>query len=277
MLVLQCGTDTTYSVAAIFSPAAFDALPEEKTMVLRGVCSGLFGGYIRIDSAEYAETGAGAAALRTDVEFLPYRLGKEYIVEQLTPSRGKESPIKRMAIRFTGNDQIQVVVLKSGTFAGTSLFRDPRPEPKWAAATPKFPLLSRQFRQRDGVVEIGQPFTAAEKKELSEFWEPVLKSGLKRGQSWSARFPNGRHATYTVMGFSKQPGTDVDQLDIRRTLRDPMDPTRWEESTSTYVRGVGEIRRIVSNRNDRNESVVLSETRLVSDGSQQELTSQPKK
>jgi len=267
MLVFQCGTDTAHSVAALFAPNAFDNLPDEKTMVIRGVCSGLFGGYVRIESAEYAETGSGAAAMRTDLDFLPYRLGKEYIVDQVTPSRAKESRIFRTAIGFSGDDKIHVVLQKSGTIVGQSLFRDPPPEPKWAANPLKSPPLLRHYRIRDGAIEIGQ----------GDFWEPVLKAGLKRGQSWSAKFPDGRVGTYTVTGFSKQPGTDLDVLDIRRTLRSPTDPTRWEETASTYVRGIGEIRRITSNRTDRGESMVLSEMRLVSDGSAGELRNEPKK
>ena len=277
MLVLQCGTDTTFSVAAVFSPAAFDALTDEKTLVIRGVCSGLVGGYVRIESAEYAETGSGAAALRTDVDFLPYRLGKEYIADQVMPGRGKESPIKRMAIRFNGGDEIHVVVQKSGTILGNTLFRDPAPEPKWNPYAAKSPALARHHRVRDGVVEIGQGHIVGdkEKREVAEFWEPVLKSGLKRGQSWSAKFPDGRVATYTVVGFAKH--GDADQLEIKRVLRNPTDPTRWEETASTYVKDIGEIRRIVTHKNDHSESVVVSEMRLVSDGQQFELRTQPKK
>jgi hypothetical protein len=267
MLVFQCGTDTTYSIAALFSPNAFDNLPDEKTMVIRGVCSGTSGGYVRIESAEYAEISDGAAALRTDLDFLPYRLGKEYIVDQVAPSRGKESAIRRTVIGFSGDDKIHVVLQKSGTIPGHSLFRDPPPEPKWANYTPKTQPLLRHYRIREGTVEIGQ----------GDFWEPVLKAGLKRGQSWSTKFPDGRTATYTVTGFAKQPGTELDILDIRRTLRSPTDPTRWEETASTYVRGIGEVRRITSNRTDRGESMVISELKLVSDGSAGELRNEPKK
>ncbi|MFO0803810.1 MAG: hypothetical protein U0791_11915 [Gemmataceae bacterium] len=267
MLVFQCGTDTSYSIAAMFSPNAFDNLPDEKTMVIRGVCSGTAGGYVRIESAEYAEIADGAAALRTDLDFLPYRLGKEYIVDQVSPSRGKESAIRRTVIGFSGDDKIHVVLQKTGTIPGHSLFRDPLPEPKWANYTPKTQPLLRHYRIREGTVEIGQ----------GDFWEPVLKAGLKRGQSWSAKFPDGRIATYTVTGFAKQPGTELDILDIRRTLRSPTDPTRWEETASTYVRGIGEVRRITSNRTDRGESMVISELKLVSDGSAGELRNEPKK
>ena len=274
MLVLQCGTDSAYSVAAVFSPRAFDALPEDRNVVVRGVCSGVSGGYIRVDSAESAETG-GATALRTDVEFLPYRLGKEHIVDQITPSNRKDCPIKRMAIRFGGDDMIQIALLKQGTFPGTSLLRDPLPEPKWTTYIPKLPPQVRRYRVRDGVVEIGQPFVAGEKKE--EFWEPIIKSALKKGQSWSVRFPDGKMATYTVMNLTKVEGKP-EQLETKRTLRDPMDPTRWEETGSTYVRGVGEVRRIITARTDRNEAVVLSETRLVTDGAPPaELKTDPKK
>jgi|GEM_PF-3734418 len=279
MLVFQCGTESSFSVAAVFSPNAFDALPDEKTMVIRGVCSGFAGGYIRIDSAEYAEALGGLAAMRTDPEFLPYRFGKEHIVDQLLPARGKESPVKRLAIRFSGDDQIHVVVQKSGYVLGSTLFREALPEPRWVAATTKYPTLVRHYRIREGTVEIGQPIPMGEKREITDFWEPVLKSGLKRGQSWSAKFPDGRVATYTVTGFAKQPGTEADILDVKRVLRNPTDPTRWEETACTYIRGIGEARRIVTNRNDRNESMVISETRLVlvSDGLPAELRGESKK
>lgn len=278
MVVLQCGTDSNYSVAAVFSPADYANLPEERNLVLRGVCSGVSGGYIRIESAENADANS-SSVLRTEIDFLPYRLGKEYIVDQIVPGRQKDSPIKRMAIRFGGDDMIQVVLLKQGTFPGWSLQADPMPEPKWSMYTPKQAAQLRRYRITDGVVEIGQPFFAGDKKEIQEFWEPVLKSGLKKGQSWSARFPDGKLATYTVMGFTKAEGKP-DQLEIKRTLRDPKDPTRWEETGSTYARGIGEIRRIVSSRTDRSEAVVMSESRLVTDGTPPpapELKADPKK
>lgn len=262
MLVLQCGTDSAYSVAAVFSPTAFANLPEDKQVLIRGICSGVNGGYIRIESAENADLNAAGLALRTDVDFLPYRLGKEYIVDQITPGSKKDSPIKRMAIRFGGDDMIQVVVLKQGTFPGWTLLTDPLPEPKWAAYTPKHLPQLRRYRITEGTVEIGQPFGNAEKKEIQQFWEPVIKSGMKKGQSWSARFPDGKIATYTVMNLVQKEGKP-DQLEIKRTLRDPKDSSRWEESGSTYLRGIGEVRRVITARTDRNEAVVLSETRLL--------------
>lgn len=266
MLVLQCGTDTSFSVAAFFSPAAFATLPEDRSIVVRGICSGLAGGYIRIESAEYAETKSGAEAARTHIEFLPYRLGKEHIIDQIAPGRTKDSPIKRSAIRFAGDDLIQVVALKVGMFPGTSLFKDPLPESKWYSSSGAKPAPQlRRYRVRDGVVEIGQPHFA-NGKDVQEFWEPVIKAGLKKGQSWSIRFPDSKIATYSVMDFTKD-ASGAEQLEIKRTLRDPLDPTRWEENGVTYLRGVGEVRRIVSYRTERGEALVVSESRLVTDGS----------
>jgi hypothetical protein len=286
MVVFQCGTDCPFLVAAIFSPAAFDLLPEDRNLVIRGVCAGVNGGYIRIESADSTETGKGAIALRTDVDFLPYRLGKEYIVDQLTPpaanSSKKESQVNRLAVRFGGDDLIQVVLQKQGTINSTTLFKEPLPERKWANYTPRVHAQMRRYRVRDGVVEIGQPFVAGEKKEVQEFWEPVLKSGLKRGQSWSIRHPDNRMATYTVSNFTQMEGKP-DQLEIKVVLRNPMDPTHWEERAVTYARGIGEIRRVVSFVSDRGEVVVASEMRLISDGTPPappmlpELKSEPKK
>lgn len=267
MVVLQCGTDTTHSVAVLFSPAAYAAIPpEDKNLAVRGVCSGLAGGYVRIESAEYAETRTGADAMRTDIEYLPYRLGKEHIFNQIAPGRSKDSPVKRIAIRFAGDDLIQAVVLKAGTFPGTSLLKDPLPESKWYnAPNAKLAPILRRYRVRDGAVEIGQPY-AMMGKEIQEFWEPVLKPGLKKGQSWSIRFPDGKMATYTVMDFTKS-ASGADQLELKRTLRDSLDPTRWEENGITYIRGVGEVRRIVSSRTERGEAIVMLESRMITDGS----------
>jgi hypothetical protein len=265
MIVLQCGTETTFSVSVVFSQAAFAQVPEDRNIVVKGVCSGLSGGYVRIDCGEYAETD-GLKALRTEVEYLPYRLGKEHIVDQIVPGRGKTSPIRRLAVRFAGDDLIQVALLKAGTLSGATLLQDPLPEVKWSSTSlAKQPPQVRRYRIRDGVVEIGQPFMATEKREVQEFWEPVLKAGMKRGQFWSVRFPDGKLATYTVMGFSKDEA-GIDRLEIKRTLRDLNDPTRWEETAVTYLHGIGEVRRIVTNRTERGEAAVLGESRFVTDG-----------
>ena len=268
MLVLQCGTETTYSVAVHFSPAAYARLPEDKTIVIRGVCAGLAGGYVRIESGEYTETKTGLEALRTEAAFLPYQLGKEHIVDHISPGRTKDSAIKRMAIRFADGELIQVVLLKVGTYPGYSFFKDPTLVPKWSPQPlPKLAPQVRRYRVRDGVVEIGQLYQPSpEKREFQEFWEPVLKTGLKAGQSWSVRFPDGKMATYAVASFSKS-AAGRDQLEIKKVLRDLADPTRWEETGVTYERGTGEVRRIVTIRTERGEAIVTGESRLVPDAS----------
>ena len=57
--------------------------------------------------------------------------------------------------------------------------------------------------------------------------------------------PDGRTISYSVVGFGKD-AAGRDTLSIHRMAKNPKMPSPWEEWTITYVRGVGEVKRVVS-------------------------------
>lgn len=278
-LILETGTDCRYQVAVVFSAAGFAAVPDDREVVVRGTCSGVWNGsFVRIDSGEASPVDPTAP--RTHLDFLPYRTGAECTYEFVQRARPRDNPIARLTVRFSGDDLLEIRQVRVGTFPGVTLFAEVPPAPRWSGDSGQKTLLdTRRYRVRDGVVEIGlihKPEPGA-KKEPQLYWEPVLKAGLKAGQSWSARPPDGRLATYTVAGFSKD-AAGRELVEVRRVLRTPTDATRWEEASIVYARGVGEIKRVATSRTDKGEAFVVSEMKLVGDGSPMtELKSEPKK
>jgi hypothetical protein len=152
-----------------------------------------------------------------------------------------------LKVRVGEADLITTTAIRSGIFPGGSLFGNPPLQPRWLRDLTKLKIppapIVTQHRLRDDTIEFRQ--IPAAPLQPSPWWDPVLKLGSKKGDSWSSDMPDGRTITYTVMDFKK----DENQrfvVEIRRVARHPKDQSLWEESLITYARGLGEVRRSVA-------------------------------
>jgi len=262
-LVIEAGTANKYPILVKFAPDKYAAIPEDKSLVVRGTCSGVVNGFVQIDSGVASELDPTAP--KTTLDFLPYRSGKEHLYDVLQPGRTKDSPITRLSVRFTAEDLILVTPLKTGTYPGTSLFVPAPGEPKWTRDLTKLKPpqkpQARNYRVLGNQVEIGQ-VVPGERGEPAQYWEPVLRAEVRKGQSWSAKTPDGKLATFTVLGFGRD-AAGADTVEIKRTVRNPLDPSRWEESAMVYVRGLGEVRRVVTSHSATGDVILVSEQKYV--------------
>jgi hypothetical protein len=248
----------------VFAAAEYAKIPDEESLLIQGTCSGVWNrGYVRIDGS--VASIFGPATPRTELNYFPYREDQQHQVDTVQFGKSRSDPAQRYNIRFLKEDIIEVTQVRIGSFAGTSLFAGDAPPIRWTRESRSSPQITR-YRARNGQIEIGQMVTKRGESTPELFWEPVLKAGLKVGQSWPARFPDGQLATYTVSSFGKdEAGRET--VEIRRALRNPMQAATWEEAATTYARSVGQIKRIVTLHNEKGETTVVSESRLVRDGS----------
>jgi tRNA_anti-like len=268
-ITFEVGTEQRCQIVAVFTPTKFAALRgDEKDLTVRGVCAGVAAGgvIIRVENAELVETTVpdDPTTPRTTAEFLPFQPGRELHYDMLSPGKAKDNPIQRLTVRFAEPDLIRATPVRAGVLPGATLFADPPLKPKWTRdltkqKTPPPPGVS-QYRVNEGAIEMRE--VPAPPAQPSLWWDPVLKIGVKKGESWSSEMPGGRTVTYTVVGFGKDEAKRS-TVEIRRVVKDPKVMTYWEESTIVYAHSVGPVRRTLATRNENGQAVVIAEMRLV--------------
>ncbi len=262
-VLLETRANDRYKIAVTFTPAKFALLFNDKDVQIRGVCVGVRDSkFIRIENAELLNVEPRLVA-----DYLPFQSGRNLLYESLTPNKLKDNLITQLRVHMGGTDLITTTAIRSGTYPGGTLLGDSLLQPKWLKdltkqKTPPVPLTT-QRRVKDDTIEIRA--IPAPPLQPSPWWDPVLKLGCKKGDSWSSEMPDGRVITYTVQGF------DIDEaqrpvVEIRRIAKHPKDMGIWEESSIVYARNLGEVRRSVTAMSVAGKGVTLMETRLVESG-----------
>jgi hypothetical protein len=189
------------------------------------------------------------------------------LYDSLTPVKQKgDNPITQLKVHVSETDLITTTSIRSGTYGGHTLFTNLPLQPRWLKDLTKQkgapPTVVTQYRLRDDTVEIRA--IPAPPLQPSQWWDPVLKFGSKKGDFWSSESPDGRMITYTVMDFRKDE-FERQLAVIRRIAKSSKDQSQWEESLIVYARGVGEIRRTLA-RQSAGAGVTMLETRYVESG-----------
>jgi hypothetical protein len=249
-IVFETSTSHRYQVAVVFTPAHFAALRSEKTTTLRGTCVGLRGNMVRLENGERYDPDRGNATVRTTADYFPFQAGTEAVRDFLVPEKLKDNSIVQYRIRFVAPDLVRATPTRGGLFPAASLFAEPASQPKWnrdfTKPTPKVtppPTLITQYRASDEGIELREIPPAP--LQPSQWWDPVMRLGAKKGESWSSEMPDGRVVTYTVMAFI-QDEQQRQLVEIRRIVKNPRVAISWEEETRTYALGIGEIKRVAS-------------------------------
>ncbi|HSQ57168.1 MAG TPA: hypothetical protein VLM40_15700, partial [Gemmata sp.] len=269
VVVLETGTSQRYQISAAFTSNRFAALKDEEVLSLRGTCAGIRGTSIRIENSERVDSGVlDGTVPRTTGDFLPYQSTQALTYDVLEPAKPGR-PITRYISRFAAPDMMHLTAVRHGMFPAGSLFGgDSSLEPKWTwepktksklKARDFLPRISWQYRMEKSTIQARPvPDPPA---QPSPWWEPVLKLGLKQGETWSSEMPDGTQVAYRVVSFGKdEAGRDT--LHIHRSETHPKNPNMWQERTVTYVRGVGEVKRIVTQHWAKG-AVAIVEVRLV--------------
>ncbi len=193
----------------------------------------------------------------------------------MVPGKAKPFPAQRLQYRLKPDGLLLVGQLQLGTFAGPSLFDPAAPAVKWVGKPIKPDVapakLVEAFRVRASelMVEQGVPkahanadpeaaVTPPDPKDLGLTWHAVLPLNARVGRSREANPAPGVVLTTTVESFFR----DADGRDAVRVVgvltNEQVAGVRTETAT-VYVRGVGEVSRVVTLKDATRSRVVLEQ------------------
>jgi hypothetical protein len=220
---------------------------------------------IRLENATVIDLSADDPTIpRITADFLPLRSPRKLLYDLHVPTKLKDNFVQRVLVQFAEPDLIRATPIAAGIIPGATLFAEPPLKTKWTKdltklKTPPPPAVT-QFRETpDGIETLDVPPPPA---KPGQWWDPILKFRMKRGDSWSSVMPGGRSVTYTVMAFGKD-HAGRETLELQRLVKNPQVAMFSEETTITYVRSIGQVRRVVVTRADAGPAVVTSELKYV--------------
>jgi hypothetical protein len=272
-LVMETGTAHKYKVLLTFTPMQYARVPEAKVLEVIGVCAGPTtrkdGSYVTLENCEPHDAKKLDYRVRITPEYFPLDPERIGVYDLLSPqgATAKEHPLARYSIRFVEPDLIKSTVIRLGTYPKATLFEEPA-QPKWKKdltnPSPKqkvIPEINQVRHSEAGLEARPKPPPPA---LPGPWWEPVLKFGAKKGDTWSSTMPDGRVSEYKVMDFSTDAvgRPTVEILRVQRNPKDTKETTR-EETTIVYTYRVGEVRRQTVMRASTGHGVVIFEARLV--------------
>jgi hypothetical protein len=282
-VILETGTRDRYQLELVFTPDQFARVPTtiDRDLEFRGVCTGVRGKYVRLENCKYHDSRGRDSGIRITEGYFPLEPGRELVYDVLRPHPGdtaKDHPITRIRVKFVEPDLIQVTPLRAGVYPKGSLFGDEGAQPKW-----KVDLTVPHPKQKPPAPDTTQvrvTETGLESRPVppaprvpGPYWDPVLKWGARKGETWTGTLPDGREGQYKVVEFGRD-ALGRKTVEILRVAKNPKDPklpadpkgqkeTRWEEATLVYTHGIGEVRRVITMRSSTGSGVVTTEMRLV--------------
>jgi hypothetical protein len=211
--------------------------------VLRGLCTRVAGGLLRLDNAEVVlPPGAKRDLRQVTADFLPHPVGRVLVYDIVDfPLKGNKTPTVKRYRWLILKDRITSVLTHQGKLPGPSMldaadpgawFKDPRTK---AVGLPGPILLYRQaggFAERGQVAGIGRLARTA--------WAPFLKIGARTDDRWSWEREQTQHV-FRVAGFGERHGQPT--VTIVEKVMSTLDGQARREITHVYVKGLGEVER----------------------------------
>jgi hypothetical protein len=272
-ITLETGTSHKYQVQARFTPSRFATVKEFPTLTIRGTCAGVSGKFVRVENGEAVDPEAGNGAIRITPDYFPLQQGRELVYDLLTPTGTRDNPVTRLGVRFAEADVLRVTPIRHGTLAKPSLFADPPGTVKWSTNRPKAVPHTTELRLNEDTIEMRE--RPAPPLQPAAWWDPILKIGVRKGETWSSTMPDGRVVTYIVVRFGKD-YAERNTVEIQRVLKNPKETATWDETTLTYARGVGEVRRVMTKQSTNGKAYLTLEMKWV-EGEVPPGGSEPKK
>jgi hypothetical protein len=255
-------TDNPLKIECYFSKQAFQQLGDGQDLIVRGLCNGLtYGQTLRLDNCESLNSGAKVDSPRLTVDFLPCKPGSVLIYDLATlPAESKGPPLVfRKVFTWTEGGIMERTITHVGRLPKGSSLSDPDAFKDWISAktTKRYSQSELPFHTRiyGGFIEIGQEFIGPDGQSV--VWEPVMKLGVKKGESWEWTRGTIRHQCKLV-DIQQQENTgersaaeDLLQkmpttrstATIRESITDIKRPDVYREIRHVFVKDVGEVER----------------------------------
>jgi hypothetical protein len=257
-------TDQDLQVRCLFGKQAFEDLEEGPDLSVRGLCTALEGGTLRLDDCE-ALGPRRKDPRRLTAEYLPHEPGRSLTYDAaLFPLVGRKAPqVFRQVWMEREGGVTEMVTTHQGTLAPGKSLLDPAEKGAWVSQprTKKVRLPAPGFQRRASraFVEIAHRVMRGRKVEV--VWEPVLKVGARVGESWRWVQGDSEH-TYTLAELGQYRGRP--SAVIREVVVTNLDDQHPREVRRLYVAGVGEVERHETLRVSTKEKRTVAERRLVS-------------
>jgi tRNA_anti-like len=277
-VILETGqTDNPLRIQCFFTRQSFLKLENNPDHTIRGLCSGLTGGQtLRLDNCESLDTVAKVDQPRLTVDYLPSKPGQVLVYDLAThPMESKGAALAfRKVFTWTEGGIVERAITHAGRLPKGKNLTDPEVFKDWITlkTTKKYSQSEPPSRLRvfGGFIEIGQEFTSQEGQK-SVSWEPVIKLGLKKGESWEWSRGSERHQCKVIDielpdAGGRGAATRRSTATIREAITDLKRPDLYAEIRHVFVRNVGEVEREETARLPSGQMKVISLMRLAEDG-----------
>jgi hypothetical protein len=278
-VILDTGqTDNPLKIQCFFSRQAFLELKDGQDFTIWGLCGGLtMGQTLRLDNCQSIDSVAKTEQLRLTVDYLPSKPGQVFVYDVATlPLDSKAGVLTfRKVFAWMEGGIVERTVSHAGRLPKGRNLTDPDVFKDWIAlkTTKKYSQSEPPLRVRvfGGFIEIGQEFISLEgQKSLS--WDPVIKLGVKKGESWEWTRGSQRHQCKIIDIRAQENGgrgafTRRSTATIREAITDLKRPDALVEITHVYVKDLGEVEREEAARLPNGQMKVISLMKLVEDDS----------
>jgi hypothetical protein len=262
-------TNSPLKIQCFFTKQAFRQLNDSQNLTIRGMCSGMSNGQnLRLDNCESFDSAAKGDQPRLTADFLPCKPGPALVYELATlPVESKGPPLAfRKVFTWIEGGIMERTTTHVGRLPKGSNLTDPDTFKDWMTAktTKKYSQAEPACHCRiyGGFVELGQEFIAADGQK-SIAWEPVLKLGTKKGESWEWTRQATKHQCKLVE-FQEQKNRA--SAIVKEAIANLKRPDVYVEVRHVYVKDVGEVEREEAVRLPSGQMKIVSRMRLVEEG-----------
>lgn len=234
-VTFEGNTDQRLRVVCLFTSIRFGkVVRDEPVLTVRGVCRGLLGPTIHLESCEVIEEKNRE---RLGAAYYPFVPGRTLTFDLVRVAGTGERRVVRQRLTLRKGGVVETATIRNGVLKRRSLFDDD--SVSWYRKVVERPGPTVHYRLQGGNVEIGLPGSALPGKG-GIVWEPILKGGATVGDTWTWKAPRGQFATYTLDRFTEHLGYPAAVVIRKLVTKDRPTAT---ESVHVYVKGVGEVER----------------------------------
>jgi hypothetical protein len=234
--------------------------------VVRGFCTGLVAGAVRLDNAEMVlPPGSKDSGLWLTADFLPHKVGRIMTYDlAVFPMIGKRSPVVVRQKWFErAKGQIETMTTHKGYLSGRSMLDAPDPGAWFKEARTKparLPGPVYEHRTSAGFIEVGRRMTNTKGKVVT-VWAPVLKLGARTGESWTWAHEHDEY-TWTVVGFGQRRGQPCVTV-LEKVTSNVNDQQMLREVKHVYVKDLGQVERRETIQLTSKDKRIVAELRLI--------------
>ncbi|HEV3081807.1 MAG TPA: hypothetical protein VGY66_18650 [Gemmataceae bacterium] len=269
-LLLESGeTDRPLMLQGFFTKRKLAGFDEQQACCIQGLCTGMLNtNTLRLDNCEFFDPLANKDPRRLTPEHFPYKPGTDltYDIVIFPTGSKREATFMREVYFLRDGGLVQSMTTHRGTFVPGKSPQDPALLDNWLTNKKtkhvRLPGPVYFYRVAGVHIEIGHRVPTKD-GGAETVWEPVLKLGARRGDTWKSQEGSTRRQ-YTLVKFDEHRGRPC--AIIKETVNGNTElDQRSLEIRHVYVLGLGEVEREEAQPLPSGEKKIISLKRLVED------------